>query len=34
MSKQQTLASILQYGIVPIVRADSAGQALEAAKAI
>ena len=34
MSKEQTLASILEIGIVPIVRAGSAGQALEAAKAI
>ncbi len=34
MSKEQTLASILEIGIVPIVRAGSAEQALEAAKAI
>ncbi len=34
MSKEQLLASILGIGIVPIVRADSAEQALQAAKAI
>jgi len=34
MSKDQILASILEIGIVPIVRADSAEQALQAAKAI
>ncbi len=34
MSKEQTLASILEIGIVPIVRADSAEKALQAAKAI
>ena len=34
MSKEQTLTSILEIGIVPIVRADSAEKALEAAKAI
>ncbi len=34
MSKEQILTSILEIGIVPIVRADSAEQALEAAKAI
>ena len=34
MSKEQTLASILEIGVVPIVRADSAEKALEAAKAI
>ena len=34
MSKEQTLASILEIGIVPIVRAGSAEQALQAAKAI
>ena len=34
MPKEQMLASILGIGIVPIVRADSAEQALQAAKAI
>ena len=34
MPKEQILASILGIGIVPIVRADSAEQALQAAKAI
>ncbi len=34
MAKEQLLASILGIGIVPIVRADSAEQALQAAKAI
>ncbi len=34
MSKERTLASILQIGIVPIVRCDSTEQAIEAAKAI
>jgi len=34
MAKRQILASILETGIVPIVRCDSAQQAIEAAKAI
>jgi 2-dehydro-3-deoxyphosphogluconate aldolase/(4S)-4-hydroxy-2-oxoglutarate aldolase len=34
MAKEKTLASILEIGIVPIVRADSADQAIEAAKAV
>lgn len=34
MSKERTLASILQVGVVPIVRCDSSAQAIEAAKAI
>ena len=34
MSKEKTLTSILEIGIVPIVRADSAEKALQAAKAI
>jgi 2-dehydro-3-deoxyphosphogluconate aldolase/(4S)-4-hydroxy-2-oxoglutarate aldolase len=34
MSKERTLASILQIGVVPIVRCDSTQQAIEAAKAI
>ncbi len=34
MSKARILASILDIGVVPIVRADSAEQALEAAKAV
>ena len=34
MSKERILASILQIGLVPIVRCDSAAQAIEAAKAI
>lgn len=34
MAKERTLASILEVGIVPIVRCDSSRQAIEAAKAI
>jgi 2-dehydro-3-deoxyphosphogluconate aldolase / (4S)-4-hydroxy-2-oxoglutarate aldolase len=34
MAKERTLAAILEVGIVPIVRCDSARQAIEAAKAI
>ena len=34
MSKQRILSSILDSGILPIVRADSNEQALQAAKAI
>ena len=34
MAKEQTLASILEVGIVAIVRTDAAGPALDAAKAI
>ena len=34
MSKERTLAAILEIGVVPIVRCDSAAQAIEAARAI
>lgn len=34
MSKERTLAAILDIGVVPIVRCDSAAQAIEAARAI
>ncbi len=34
MTQERTLRSILEIGIVPIVRADSAEQAIEAAKSI